>query len=124
MKSFLLTSVALLGLLSLSPGDEPAKPAPTPTPATKGTLPRDFKKLGLTDAQKIAVEKITGEARSKVADLEAQITSIREQEHKDALAVLTDAQRQQLKAILTAGVDDKPAPTPPAAPTPPTPTKP
>lgn len=108
--------VLLAAALAVGPNRAADPPtAPTPTTATKGTLPRDFKKLGLTEAQKIAVDKITGEARAKIADLEGQIAAIRDQEHKDALAVLTDAQRTQLKAILTAGVEDKNT-TPPTEP--------
>lgn len=100
-------ALALLAIISAALAADPPKPTDAP-PAAKGHLPPHFKGLGLTADQKAQVEKITGAAAAKVADLESQIAAVREQEHKDALAVLNDDQRKALKALLTAAVDDKP----------------
>ncbi len=105
--------LAALAVVALAA--DPPKPADPPAPAAApvGKLPIHYRQLGLTAYQKTKIEGVTGAAAAKLHDLEAQITALREQEHADCLAVLTDAQKAALEKL---AVGDT---TPPAAPTPP-----
>ena len=103
-------AVALVaGALALA--DDPPKPA-DPTPALKGKLPTHYKQLGLSDDQKTKIEAITAKAHAAIADLEQQLAALKAAEKSDCLAILTDAQRKQLDAILT-GADKSLSPAPP-----------
>jgi hypothetical protein len=83
---------------------------------TKGTLPKYWKGLGLSDAQRAEVYKITGEYGKKIADLKAQIKAAEAEEKTKLYAVLTDAQKEQLKKILAekAGATEPAKDKPPA----------
>ncbi len=89
-------------------------PAPTPTTAKKAALPRFWKKLGISDEQKVKAYAITGDARSKIAELEAQITAVKAEEHKRLNDILTPEQRSHLAELLT-GTPATPVPTLPPA---------
>jgi len=66
----------------------------------KGTLPANWNKLGLTDEQKSKVYDIQAKYRGKIDDLKKQIADLQEKEQKEALGVLTEAQKTRLKEIL------------------------
>jgi dsDNA-binding SOS-regulon protein len=78
---------------------------------SKGMLPANWNKLGLTDDQKAKVYDIQAKYRGKIDDLKKQIADLQEKEQKEALGVLTDAQKTRLKEILAnkagVGVDKK-----------------
>jgi hypothetical protein len=61
----------------------------------------NWKKLGLTDDQRERIGKIQGEYRSKIADLEAQVKQLRKEERDKAMLVLTAAQKERLKELIT-----------------------
>lgn len=107
-------ALALLAVVGSALAADPPQPAPTPPAATKGTLPRDWKKLGLTDDQKLKAYAITAAAKEKVAKLEAELAAVKEEEHKQLAALLTDDQRKHLAELLTGDAPaDKPL-SPPA----------
>ncbi len=98
------SAVAFLGLVLaalLAVGADTPPAAPTPPRATKGTLPRDWKKLGLTDEQKVKAYAITADAKDKLAKLEAEIAAIKADEHKKLDALLTPDQRAHLVELLS-----------------------
>ena len=98
------SAVAFLGLVLaalLAVGADTPPAAPTPPRATKGTLPRDWKKLGLTDEQKVKAYAITADAKDKLAKLEAEIAAIKADEHKKLDALLTPDQRGALVELLS-----------------------
>jgi hypothetical protein len=93
-----LLAVAFLagGLLF---GDDPKA-----TLKTRGSLPQDWSKLGLTDEQKQKAYSIETEYQSKIDALQQQIKTMQQQvntleeQKRDELAkVLTDAQKARLK---------------------------
>jgi hypothetical protein len=87
---------------------DPKKPADDkkdPTP--KGTLPANWKKLGLTDDQVKKVYKIQSDYRTKIDTLQQQISDLKQKEKTDMEGVLTDAQKARLKELKT-GDSDKP----------------
>jgi Spy/CpxP family protein refolding chaperone len=105
MNPVLISAALFTALFAADPAKPPdAPPAPA---AVKGHLLPHFKALGLTSAQKAQVETITGAASAKIHDLELQIAAVRDKEKADALAVLSDTQRDVLRKLLTAGVEDK-----------------
>ena len=89
-------------------GDGPAKPM------TKGQLPRHFDQLGLTDAQRAEVLKVTAEQQEKRAGLEEEgrklapdrkderaklreeIRKLDEEAARKRVTLLTDDQRKKL----------------------------
>ncbi len=99
-----LLVVTILAGTSLSADD--TKPSEKKDTPAKGTLPPNWKKLGLTDAQVQKVYKIESDYRAKIADLEQQIKDLRAKERKELETVLTDAQKARLKE-LKEGTDEK-----------------
>jgi hypothetical protein len=86
-------AVALL-VTGWSLGDDPKDPPPP-----RGTLPANFKKLGLTDEQREAILKVRGTYAAKVAALRRQITQLQKEEREELEKLLTDAQKARLKEI-------------------------
>jgi Spy/CpxP family protein refolding chaperone len=89
---------------------DPAKP--TTTVRARGTLPQNWKQLGLTDEQKQKVYQIQTEFREKIDVLQKQVSDLRTAERKELDTVLTDPQRARLKEIVggkVPGTDPKPA---------------
>jgi len=66
----------------------------------RGQLPQNYGKLGLSEEQKQKIYGIRAKTKAKVEDLEKQIEDVKSQEKKDTEAVLTPAQRNQLRTIL------------------------
>ena len=90
-------------------GDGPAKPA------ARGQLPRHFDKLGLTDAQRAEVLKLTADHKEKKDKLLEEIRKLDEDVARKRVAVLTDEQRKKL-IDLVAGPAPKAQPDPKAKP--------
>jgi Spy/CpxP family protein refolding chaperone len=82
----LLAAFAVVGL----PADEPkARP-----PADK--LPKHWDQLGLTDAQKADLKKITADHRQRREKLEEELRKVDEEAARKRVAVLTDEQKKKL----------------------------
>jgi Spy/CpxP family protein refolding chaperone len=72
----------------------------------RGQLPMNWKKLGLTDEQVQQVYKIEGTYRAKIDDLKKQITDLQKMEKAELEKVLTPAQKDRLREILTGEIKD------------------
>ena len=102
-----LLGVALIAFLvgGLSLAQEKKDP---PTVKTKGTLPANWKKLGLTDEQTQKVYKVRADYGDQINTLKQRITQLQSDEKAELLKLLTDAQKARLKEIATADIDKKP----------------
>ncbi|MSU79508.1 MAG: hypothetical protein EXS16_15630 [Gemmataceae bacterium] len=69
----------------------------------KGFLPPGFKDLNLSAEQKSKVYGIQADFKAKIVELEKKAKDLKNQEHKDVFAVLTDDQRA--KYLKTKGVE-------------------
>jgi hypothetical protein len=96
--------VALCG--AWADGQDKAKDQPG---KTKGQLPANWGKLGLSEEQKQKVYRIRNDYAPKIDDLQKQVTDLREKERRDMEGVLTDAQKARLREIMAskAPADDK-----------------
>jgi hypothetical protein len=105
--------------LSLSQdGQQPQQGATLATPKAKAPaaarkvtrrLPNNYGKLQLNDAQKETIYGLQTMYNSKIEALEEQIQMLKEQRDAEIEAVLTPAQKQALKALLTQSKTKKPA---------------
>lgn len=97
-----LLVLALFGALTVGTivGQEKGK--------AKGQLPQGWSKLGLSDEQKQKVYDIHAKYKAKIDEYEAKIKEAKDQQRKDELAVLTDAQKKKLKDMLAEKVGEKP----------------
>ena len=95
--------VLLVGGLSLAQDKKDTPPA-----KSKGTLPANWKKLGLTDEQTQKVYKVRGDYGDQINTLKQKITQLQSEEKAELLKLLTDAQKARLKEIATADIDKKP----------------
>lgn len=77
-----------------------AKKDDTPTKA-KGTLPPNWKKLGLADTQVQEVYKVQNKYNEDIDKLEAKIKELKAARDKEMKAVLTADQKKRLDDILT-----------------------
>jgi hypothetical protein len=65
----------------------------------RGSLPANYKKLGLSQEQTKAIYKIRARYSAKIEALQQQISELREEERADLDRVLTEAQRARLKEL-------------------------
>jgi len=65
----------------------------------KGTLPRDWKKLGLTEDQVQNVYKIQAKYVSQIDQLKAKIKELQKDEKADLEKILTPAQKDRLREL-------------------------
>src|SRR5580704_12479624 len=80
--------------------DDPKKPSDDKKdPVAKGTLPANWRKLGLTDDQVKKVYKIQTDYRTKIDTLTEQLKELKKKEMTEMETVLTDAQKARLKEI-------------------------
>src|SRR3981081_2646724 len=93
----------LVGGLSLAQDKKDTPPA-----KTKGSLPANWKKLGLTDEQTQKVYKVRADYGDQINTLKQKITQLQSEEKAELLKLLTDAQKARLKEIATADIDKKP----------------
>jgi hypothetical protein len=71
----------------------------------KGTLPANWKKLGLTADQSKKILAIRASYAAKLDDLKKQIEKLKAEDDAECLKILTDDQKTQLKKILTDKID-------------------
>jgi Spy/CpxP family protein refolding chaperone len=101
----------------------PDQKSADPTPTARGSLPANWKKLGLSDEQNAKIKKISADYRTKIDALEEQIKQLRQQEFAEEVKVLTDAQKARLKEIVEEKVTPADPSKPPEPPKPPDATK-
>ena len=65
----------------------------------KGYLPRNYKKLGLTDKQVQAIYKVQGGYKDRIEELQATIKKLKQEQDDKVEAVLTPEQLKRLKEI-------------------------
>lgn len=83
-----------------------AKKEESPPQRLRGQLPPNFRKLGLSDEQVQKIYRIQADYQAKVKELEEQIKKLKTQEKSEIEKVLTKAQRDRLKEIIS-GEDKK-----------------
>lgn len=95
-------SLLLVGwlVLVLGPVMSRGQDEPKPQAKLRGTLPPNFRLLGLTEEQKQQIYRIQNDYDAKIAALEAQIKKLKTEERQAIEKVLTDAQRARLREIL------------------------
>ncbi len=103
-----LVSVVLVSGLNGQEKDEPAK--------IKGTLPANYKKLGLSADQVQQIYRLQARIDAQIAELNAKIDALKKSKEAEREKVLTAAQRTKLKEIRL-GEDKKPTTTPDKKPT-------
>lgn len=72
-----------------------------PPAKVRGQLPPNWGKLGLSDEQKQKIYKIQGDYETRIDELEAKLKQLKQEQNKEMVKVLTDAQRARLKEIVT-----------------------
>jgi peptidoglycan hydrolase CwlO-like protein len=72
-----------------------------PPVKVKGTLPPNWKKLGLTDTQVQDVYKVQHKYNEEIEKLEAKVKELKSNREKEMKAVLTPEQKKRLEEILT-----------------------
>jgi hypothetical protein len=85
-------------------GQEPKKDDPKkddPPVKLKGTLPMNWKKIGLSDDQVQSIYKIQGKYNKEIDELEAKVKDLKATKDKEMKAVLTPDQKKKLDDILT-----------------------
>jgi Spy/CpxP family protein refolding chaperone len=110
MKKFGLAfaaAVMLLGGLVVADDKTPDTKAPAASHG-RGSLPQHWGRLGLSDDQKQKVRTIREGYRGKIDELEQQMKELRKKERAEMEAVLTDAQKQRLREIMTEGAPAAP----------------
>src|SRR5207248_403255 len=90
----------LVGGLALAQDKKDTKD--TPPAKAKGTLPANWKKLGLTDDQVQKVYQIQTDHRGQIGALQQKIKQLQQEERTAMMGVLTDAQKARLKELATA----------------------
>jgi hypothetical protein len=96
-----LAGVALLATLVLLAADDTRsqdkdKGEGSPKPAAKAQLPRGWDTLGLTDAQRAEVLKVTADYKEKKDRLLEEMRQLDAEAARKKVAVLTDDQRKKL----------------------------
>jgi Spy/CpxP family protein refolding chaperone len=87
-----------------TPADDKSDKAPDAK--MRGQLPQNWNKLGLSDKQKQDVYKVQNEYRTKIDALKKQIEDLTATEKKEMEKLLTPAQKERLKEILTGKAPD------------------
>ena len=111
---FLFGAAVLAGPLAGQDGkkkDDPKKDDPKvkekeddkePAPKYKGTLPANWKKLGLTDEQTKSIYKLQGKYGEKIDKLEEQIKELKSKLTKERYELLTSEQKKRLDELTKA----------------------
>jgi hypothetical protein len=72
-----------------------------PSQKGKGKLPLYWNKIGLSDEQRKKVSAIMGEYKVKIDALKTEISKLEEEEKREMSKVLTDAQKEELRKIIS-----------------------
>src|SRR5262245_8356070 len=87
-----------------NPADDKSDKAPDTK--MRGQLPQNWSKLGLSDKQKQDVYKVQNEYMAKIDALRKQMDDLKTAEKKEMEKILTPAQKERLKEILTGKAPD------------------
>jgi Spy/CpxP family protein refolding chaperone len=96
------SAVALVTGVGLS-GEDKKDP-----PKVKGQLPPNWRKLDLDGAQITKIYTIQTRYREKISKLETELKKLREEERGEMFRVLTDGQKQKLRALFEGKTSDPP----------------
>lgn len=107
MTRFRFVAVAFVLTLLCSPWTVGNAADDKPDTKMRGQLPQSWGKLGLSDEQKQKIYRVQGEFRAKIDALEKQIMDLKSAEKKDLEKILTPAQKERLREILTGKAPDK-----------------
>jgi hypothetical protein len=82
-------------------GEDPKKADDPKEPVviTRGALPANWKKLGLSDTQVREVHRIRGTYAAKIDDLKKKIAELQSEEKAELEKVLTDTQKARLREL-------------------------
>lgn len=86
--------VVLMGAAFLTADDS------KPPPARGRQLPPNWAKIGLSTDQKEKIYSIQAEYRTKIDELNRQISELRKKQNRELETVLTEAQKARLREIL------------------------
>jgi len=75
-------------------------------PKARGQLYPKWRELGLSKDQIEKVYRIRSEHQAKVAKLQAEIDKLKKEERAEAEKILTPAQKQRLKELLSGAVTE------------------
>jgi Spy/CpxP family protein refolding chaperone len=105
---FLAFSLVLVGFCSPLAVGKPADDKSDKAPDTKmrGQLPQNWSKLGLSDKQKQDIYKVQNDYMAKIDALRKQMDDLKTAEKKEMEKILTPAQKERLKEILTGKAPD------------------
>jgi hypothetical protein len=78
-----------------------------PPPKLKGTLPTNWKKLGLNEDQVQDVYRVKAKFGAKIDQLMAEVAALKKEEKIELEKILTPAQKDRLKEILTGDTSAK-----------------
>jgi Spy/CpxP family protein refolding chaperone len=92
----LVSALALLGAGGLQSQDKEKSKGGSDKKAAAGAVPKYWDELGLTEAQRAEVVKLTREQRDKVDKLREEIRKLDEEYARKRVAVLSDDQRKKL----------------------------
>jgi len=105
-----LVAMAFLFAVICSPwaAGNPADDKSDKAPDTKmrGQLPQNWSKLGLSDKQKQDIYRVQNDFNTKMDALRKQLDDLKAAERKELEKVLTPAQKERLKEILTGKAPD------------------
>lgn len=76
-------------------------------PKSRGQLPQNWSKLGLSEEQKTKIYAIQANYKAKVEKLQKEIADLKEKETKERVAVLTEQQKTRLRELATGEGGDK-----------------
>lgn len=94
----MFVSLALLGAAYFQDKDK-GKKDDDPPAKLKGTLPQNYKKLGLTDKQVQEVYKIQADYKAKMDDLQKKLDKLRGERNEAYEKVLSAEQKKRLQEI-------------------------
>jgi Spy/CpxP family protein refolding chaperone len=98
--AMLVLSAGIAGQQDPKKDDPKAAKKDDPPTKLKGTLPANWKKLGLTDSQVQEVYRIQGKYNEEIDKLEAKIKDLKATRDKELKGVLTADQKKRLEEIL------------------------
>lgn len=105
VSAFVFGALLLANPLTGQDGKKPADPKRDDPPAKyRGTLPQNWKKLGLTDDQTQKVYKIQAKYNEQIDKLEEQIRDLKAEMYKKRGEVLTAEQKKRLEELNKAKV--------------------
>jgi Spy/CpxP family protein refolding chaperone len=101
---------AVLAAVMLLSADSVVSQGKKDSPKIRGMIPQGWGKLNLSASQKQSIYAIQAEYKEKIQKLEDEIASLKTEQQKKMVGVLTADQKKQLTAGLTGEGDAKERP--------------